>query len=89
MDRRRLVSTQRLSAQAVCLVVRERLTAAGYDPFEYSGNSFRAGLAISAVQAGVSTMKIRAQTGHASDAMLGHYIRNGELFVDNSAGALL
>lgn len=32
---------------------------------------------------------IRQQTGHASDAMLGRYIRDGELFVGNAAGALL
>jgi site-specific recombinase XerC len=33
--------------------------------------------------------KIRQQTGHASDAMLSRYIRDGELFADNAAGALL
>ncbi len=43
----------------------------------------------SAVQAGVSTLKIRSQTGHASDAMLARYVRDGELFVDNAAGAVL
>jgi hypothetical protein len=70
----------------VCIVVRERVAAAGYDPSGYSGHSLRAGLATSAVQAGVSTLKIRGQTGHASDAMLARYIRDGELFVDNAAG---
>ena len=43
----------------------------------------------SAMQAGVSTFRIRAQTGHASDAMLARYVRDGELFVDNAASALL
>ncbi len=38
---------------------------------------------------GVSSWKIRQQTGHASDAMLARYIRDGEMFVDNAAGALL
>ena len=33
--------------------------------------------------------KIRGQTGHVSDAMLARYVRDGELFVDNAAGALL
>jgi hypothetical protein len=41
------------------------------------------------VQAGVSTLKIRAQTGHASDGMLSRYFRDGELFVSNAAGVLL
>ncbi|QFI67977.1 hypothetical protein EKH55_3103 [Sinorhizobium alkalisoli] len=39
--------------------------------------------------AGVSTWKIRQQTGHASDAMLLRYVRDGELFVNNAAGMLL
>jgi hypothetical protein len=33
--------------------------------------------------------KIRQQTGHASEAMLSRYIRDGELFVNNAAGSLL
>lgn len=83
------VSTNRLSAEAVNLVVRERVAAAGYDPAGYSGHSLRAGLATSAARAGVPTWKIRQQTGHASDAMLARYIRDGELFVGNVADALL
>jgi hypothetical protein len=49
----------------------------------------RAGFATSAAQAGVSSLKIRHQTGHASDAMLARYIRDAEIFVGNAAGALL
>ncbi len=89
VDRHHKIAAQRLSGEAVCSVVRSRLSAAGYDPGSYSGHSLRAGLATSAAQAGVSSWKIRAQTGHASDAMLSRYIRNGELFTDNAAGALL
>jgi hypothetical protein len=43
----------------------------------------------SAAQAGVAPWRIRQQTGHASDVMLARYIRDGEMFVDNAAGALL
>jgi integrase len=89
VDRHGRVSAERLSAEAVCLVVRERVVAAGYDPTGYSGHSLRAGFATSAAQAGVSLWRIRQQTGHASDAMLARYIRDGELFIDNAAGALL
>ena len=71
------------------LVIKERVAAVGLDPVDYSGHSLRAGLATSAAAAGVSSWKIRQQTGHASDAMLARYIRDGELFVDNAAGALL
>lgn len=79
----------RLSGDAVSEVIRERLAAVGIDPAGYSGHSLRAGFATSAAQAGVSTLKIRQQTGHASDAMLNRYVREGELFVRNAAGAVL
>jgi integrase len=79
----------RLSGEAVSLVVRERMAAAGFDPAPYSGHSLRSGLATSAAQCGVSSWKIRQQTRHASDAMLARYIRDGNLFQDNAAGALL
>jgi hypothetical protein len=37
----------------------------------------------------VPTLKIRAQTGHATDTMLSRYIRDGQLFAGNAVGALL
>ena len=89
IDPHHRVATKRLSGEAVCLVVRERVQAARINPKDYSGHSLRAGLATSAAQAGVSTWKIRQQTGHASDAMLSRYIRDGDLFLNNAAGALL
>jgi integrase len=89
VDRHSRVASERLSGQAVSLVVKERVAAANIDPAGFSGHSLRAGFATSAVQAGVSTPKVRQQTGHASDAMLARYVRDGELFVDNAAGALL
>ncbi|HEY4135528.1 MAG TPA: tyrosine-type recombinase/integrase [Alphaproteobacteria bacterium] len=79
----------RLSANAVNSIVKRRVQALGYDSKTYSGHSLRAGLVTSAAAAGVSYAKIRAQTGHRSDAMLQRYIRDGELFVENVAGELL
>lgn len=89
VDRHGRVSAEGLSAEAVCLVVREGLARAAYDPSDYSGHSLRSGLATSAAQVGVSTWRIRQQTGHASDAMLSRYLRDGELFTGNAAGMLL
>jgi integrase len=89
VDRHGVISNQRLSGEAVSLVVKERVAAAGIDPAGYSGHSLRAGLATSAAQSGAASWKIRQQTGHASDAMLIRYIRDGELFTDNVAGVLL
>ncbi|MCC4299580.1 site-specific integrase [Aurantimonas coralicida] len=83
------VNDRRLSGEAVTIILKERMAAAGLDPDGYSGHSLRAGFATSAAQAGASSWKIRQQTGHASDAMLSRYIRDGELFNGNSAGALL
>jgi integrase len=77
VDRHGRISTERLSGEAVCIVVRERVTAAGYDPAGYSGHSLRAGLATAASQAGVPPWRIRQQTGHASDAMLARYTDSG------------
>jgi integrase len=89
IDRHGRVHNARLSGEAVSIVVRQRAAAAGLDQAGYSGHSLRAGLATSAAQAGVPTWRIRQQTRHASDTMLSRYIRAGEHFTDNAAGALL
>jgi integrase len=89
IDRHGHVGQARLSGEAVSLILRARLQAAGLMPGGYSGHSLRAGLATSAAQAGVASSKIRQQTGHRSDAMLARYIRDSELFINNAAGAIL
>lgn len=89
LSRHGAVQDKRLSTDAVSLVIKGRVQTIGYDPSEFSGHSLRAGFATSAAAAGVSSWKIRQQTGHTSDAMLTRYIRDGELFIDNAATALL
>jgi integrase len=89
VDRHSRILAEPMSAAAISMVLKERVLMIGLDPAQYSGHSLRAGLATSAAAAGVSSWKIREQTGHGSDAMLRRYIRAGELFVDNAAGALL
>jgi integrase len=89
IDRHGRISLKPLSGEAVSLIVKERVDAVGIDPSGYSGHSLRAGLATSAAQAGVPSWQIRRQTGHASEATLARYIREGQLFSDNAAGALL
>ncbi|TRA94133.1 site-specific integrase [Agrobacterium salinitolerans] len=83
------ISEKRLSAEAVSGIIKQRVAACGYDPKKFSGHSLRSGFATSAAQAGVSSWKIREQTGHRSDAMLARYIRSVELFVGNASGAIL
>jgi len=78
----------RLSPEAVSLVLKKQAGMIGLNPDEFSGHSLRAGFATSAAQHGVPSWKIRAQTGHASDAMLARYIRDIDLFDGNAASAL-
>ncbi|NRP13981.1 Tyrosine recombinase XerD [Aliiroseovarius sp. xm-m-379] len=89
VDRHDNVQPDRLRSDAVSTILRERLARAGINSEGYSGHSLRAGLATSAIKAGVPTYKVRAQTGHASDLMLSRYVRDAGLFDGNAAGALL
>lgn len=89
VNRHGIIADAPLTAQSVALVVKERAKAAGLDPSKYAGHSLRAGLVTSAALLGVSSWKIRAQTGHKSDSMLARYIRDANIFVDNAAGAVL
>lgn len=77
------VLAQRLTAQSVALIVKERTAAVGLDPTIFSGHSLRAGFVTDAASRGASSSSIRGQTGHRSDAMLQRYIRKSELFTDN------
>lgn len=89
IDRHGNIAPDRLSGEAVSTIVKKRVEAAGFDPVTFSGHSLRAGLATSAAMAGASSWKIRQQTGHKSDAMLARYIRDGDMFTGNAAGAVL
>lgn len=74
---------QRLTAQSVALVIKQRAELAGFDPALFSGHSLRAGFVTNAAKGGASSSSIRAQTGHKSDAMLQRYVRDSCLFIDN------
>jgi site-specific recombinase XerD len=74
-----------LSDRAVADIIKYYAQKAGLNPEKYSGHSLRSGLATSAAQHGISSWKIRQQTGHKSDTMLARYIRDGDLFSDNAA----
>lgn len=89
VNRHGLIADTAITPQAVALVIKERAQAVGLDSTKYAGHSLRAGLVTSAAQLGVSSWKIRQQTGHKSDAMLARYIRDANIFVDNAAGAVL
>ena len=83
------IAPDALTGDAVSIILRDRAKAAGIGPDGLSGHSLRSGFATSAAEAGVATLKIRATTGHKSEAGLAPYIRQGELFVGSAAGMLL
>jgi hypothetical protein len=72
-----------LSGEAVSLIVKERVAAAGFAPSGYSGQSLKRSTGQSVLEENPT------DDGHPSDAMLDRYIRDGELFTDNAVGLLL
>jgi len=84
-----VVSDDRLSGEAVSALIKRHVRGIGLEPAKFSGHSLRAGFVTSAARAGIATHLIRQQTGHASDATMSRYIREGSLFRGNAAGQLL
>lgn len=80
-----IIGQGQLSDRAIADIIKHYAQKAGLNPEKYSGHSLRSGLATSAAQHGISSWKIRQQTGHKSDVMLSRYIRDGDLFSDNAA----
>ncbi len=78
----------RLAGMDVARVVKKLAKRAGLDPAKYAGHSLRAGHATSAAIAGASERSIMKQTGHRSVQTARKYIRDGNLFRENSAGKL-
>jgi|SRR5579862_2475532 len=77
-----------LSSIDVARIVKKLAQRAGLNPTQYAGHSLRAGHATSAAIAGASERSIMNQTGHRSVQMVRRYIRDGNLFRENSAGRL-
>jgi integrase len=83
------VLPRQLSGEAVAVIVKQRTRSIVCDSARYSGHSLRAGFVTSAAMADVPVWKIKAQTGHASDAALGRYIRSSGLFAGNAVSKVL
>ena len=83
------VGPKRLSSDAVAGIVKRRAQAAGFDPARYSGHSLRAGFVTSAAAAGIPTWRIKAQTGHTTDAMVSRYIRHAAVLDQDFQPAIL
>jgi integrase len=88
INRHGQVQAGRLSGIGVARVTKKLAARAGLDPARYAGHSLRAGHATAAAIAGASERSIMKQTGHRSVQMVRRYIRDGNLFRENSAGKL-
>jgi len=88
INRHGQVQPGRLSGIDVARVTKKLAARAGLDPAKYAGHSLRAGHATAAAIAGASEPSIMKQTGHRSVQMVRRYIREGNLFRENSAGKL-
>jgi integrase len=88
VNRHGQVQPRRLSGAAVALVIKRLTQRVGLDPAQYAGHSLRSGHATAAAIAGASERSIMNQTGHRSVQMVRRYIRDRNLFRDNSAGKL-
>jgi site-specific recombinase XerD len=88
LNRHGHIQSGRLSGVDVARVVKKLADRAGLDSAKYAGHSLRAGHATSAAIAGASERSIMNQTGHRSTQMLRRYIRDANLFRENSAGKL-
>jgi len=88
INRHGQVQAGRLSGIDVARIVKKLAVRAGLDPAKYAAHSLRAGHATSAAIAGASERSIMKQTGHRSVQMVRRYIRDGNLFRDNSGGKL-
>ncbi|MBZ5635184.1 MAG: tyrosine-type recombinase/integrase [Acidobacteriia bacterium] len=88
LNRHGRVQPGRLSPADVARVVKKLAQRAGLDAARYAGHSLRAGHATSAAASGASERSIMNQTGHRSVQMVRRYIREGNLFRENSGGRL-
>jgi integrase len=88
VNRHGQVLRERISAEAVAIVVKRYASKLGYDISEFAGHSLRAGLATAAAMAGKSERAIMNQTGHRSTTTVRRYIRDGNLFRENAAEGL-
>jgi integrase len=88
MNRHWRVLDNRLSGEAVAMVVKRYVWRLGHGVEDFAGHSLRAGLATSAAAAGKSERAIMNQTGHRFLKTVRRYIRQGSVFRENAADGL-
>jgi site-specific recombinase XerD len=84
-----VVSSDRLTAQSVALIVKAQAERAGLDAKQFAGQSLRAGFLTSAASQGASIFKMMDVSRHKSVDTLRGYVRDAELFKDQTGAGLL
>ena len=82
------ITSKRLSAKAVSLIVKSRLEKAGIHAEEFSGHSLRSGFATQAALNGASDRAIMQQTKHKTRSMIDRYVRISSIWTENGATKL-
>ena len=77
-----------LQKDSIGKLLKRAAARAGMDVDPLGGHSLRAGCVTQAAMNGVCEFVIMKQTGHKTEKTLRRYIRNGELFRENAAGAI-
>jgi integrase len=83
------VRAERLSAKAVCDLVKSSAGRLGLDAAAYGAHSLRAGFLTSAARRGASIFKMADQSRHKSMDVLRSYVRDSEIFKDHAGAGLL
>jgi site-specific recombinase XerD len=73
-----------ISDKMVAVLIKKYLSAAGFDPKNYSGHSLRSGFATVAASSGADEKSIMAITGHKTTQMVRRYIKESNLFKNNA-----
>ena len=73
-----------ISDKSVALIIKKYANYAGLDSHRYAGHSLRSGFATSTAESGAEERNIMAMTGHKSTEMVRRYIKEANLFKNNS-----
>lgn len=84
----RKIRSNPMSSKAVAVIVKQMVLQLGKDPSEFSGHSLRAGHATEAIRQGASERVAMNQGRWKSRIVFRRYVREGNLFRENSAKVL-
>jgi integrase len=83
------LGVERITAKAVCELVKAYAGRIGLKPADFGAHSLRAGFLTSAARRGASVFKMRDLSRHKSMDVLQAYGRDADLFRDHAGTGLL